>query len=318
MGMDGCTGTMQSFQPKLVLTVRGRDGLPLDLGLSDETRQSLERLLRQRAIRPSATDKRASIVSAESDSSDESSPPESLNMPAASISNVSNPELVKSSGDSADAEPVSTIEIPLCHDSEFFRDLAAELSALGKVQSRAAETIKSEIVTIGDSVTVVATPHTGTVKRSDLYPWREIFRVYLETGIFFSNLEMEAHRERSVEDAQARLDKFSHEVERLGLRKAFKQRNSHLLFNRFVAVNEEVLKVLRFQAINKMAMTKILKSSFSVYPPEYLRKLTFRNQNLISALPSAPAKLFPPLLPLTRSLRPSCQGPSVSPCQPSS
>jgi E3 ubiquitin-protein ligase BAH len=250
---------MQSFQPKLVLIVRGCDGLPLDLGLSDDTRRSLERLLQQRRIRPSV-DRAASLLSAESDSSEESAAPsENSNTSAALIDSDS--DLIELSSDSANAEPVSIIEIPLNHDSEFFRDLAAELSALGKIQSHAAKTIESEIVTIGDRVMVVATPpQTSTMKRSDLYPWREIFRIYLDTGIFFSNLEMEAHKERTVEDAQARLEKFLHEVERLGLTASFKQRNSHLIFSRFIAINEEVLRVLRFQAINKMAMTKILKS----------------------------------------------------------
>jgi E3 ubiquitin-protein ligase BAH len=251
---------MQSFQPKLVLTIRGCDGLPLDLGLSEDTRRSLERLLLQRRIR-SSVDRPVSMVSAESDSSEEStSPSEDSNASAASINGAS--DLVEPSiDDSANVEPVSIIEIPLNHDSEFFRDLAAELLALGKIQSRAAKTIESEIVTIGDSVMVVATPpETSAMKRSDLYPWREIFRIYLDTGIFFSNLEMDAHKERTVEDAQARLEKFAHEVQRLGLTASFKQRNSHLLFSRFMAINEEVLRVLRFQAINKMAMTKILKS----------------------------------------------------------
>ncbi|KAA8913853.1 SPX domain-containing protein [Sphaerosporella brunnea] len=249
-------GTIQSFQPKLVLTVRGSDGLPLDLGLSDETRQSLERLLQQRGTRPRPLNRRSSMASSQSDSSSDSSPSETSDVSAASITSASD---VESSHYPLNPESVSTIEIPLNHDSEFFRDLAAELLVLGKIQSNAAKTIESEIVAMGDKVIVVATPQTSTMRRSDLYPWREIFRIYLETGIFFSTLEIEGHKERTVEDAQARLEKFLQEVDKLGLRTSFKQRNSHLLFNRFVAINEEVLRVLRFQAINKMAMTKILK-----------------------------------------------------------
>jgi len=70
---------------------------------------------------------------------------------------------------------------------------------------------------------------------------------------------MESHKERTAEEAQSRLQKFVAEVERLSLQKRFKHRNSPLLFARFIAVNEQVLKVLQFQAINKMAMQKILK-----------------------------------------------------------
>lgn len=41
-------GTVQSFQPKLVLTIDAVNGIPLDLNLSEETRRSLENLVRQK------------------------------------------------------------------------------------------------------------------------------------------------------------------------------------------------------------------------------------------------------------------------------
>jgi E3 ubiquitin-protein ligase BAH len=241
---------MQSFQPKLVLTVHGRDGLQLDLGLSEETRMSLEQLLQTR-------NRRASTASDLTYSSDDTASSIASSTASETFSNNTDSDQEKHEAQ----EPVLTVEIPLNNDTEFFHILTSELSALDQVQSTAAKTIESEIVTIGDSVTAVATP-MSLVSRSDLYPWREIFRVYLEMGIFFSNLEIEAHKERNVDDARARLDKFCSEVERLGLRKSFKHRNSEVLFRRFIGVNEEVLRVLRFQAINKMAMTKILKSLF--------------------------------------------------------
>lgn len=40
-------GTIQSFQPKLVLTIDAVDGIPLDLNLSEETRRSLENLVQK-------------------------------------------------------------------------------------------------------------------------------------------------------------------------------------------------------------------------------------------------------------------------------
>lgn len=41
-------GTIQSFQPKLVLTIDALDGIPLNLGLSEDTRRSLENLVQQK------------------------------------------------------------------------------------------------------------------------------------------------------------------------------------------------------------------------------------------------------------------------------
>lgn len=284
---------MQSFQPKLVLTVRGRDGLQLDLSLSDETRQALERLLWQ--TRAARLGTRASIASSSDDSSISDDDDASIFEAASSIAGSSRSQnsetgpvgagfVVDNAADAADAvdavhavhaaqtagmagadEPVATIEIPLNHDSEFFHILASELSVLDRVQACAANAIEREIVTIGNSVTAVSAPQ-NLVARSDLYPWREIFRIYLDTGVFFSTLESEAHRERSVDDARARLARFSAEVERLRLRQSFKHRDSAALFCRFLAVNEDMLRVLRFQAINRMAIAKILKSPSILSP----------------------------------------------------
>lgn len=40
-------GTVQSFQPKLVLTIDAVDGIPLDIKISEETRRSLENLVQK-------------------------------------------------------------------------------------------------------------------------------------------------------------------------------------------------------------------------------------------------------------------------------
>jgi len=240
-------GNLQSFQPKLVLTIRGHGRLQLDLGLTEETRKSLERLLQQRGLQ---SGRRASTASEDSSIAESEDSDMSEILPSAV-----RPE------DDTDA-PVRTFEILLGSDTEFFHILTSELAALDMVQTRAAKVIQNEIVVLGDSVLAVATPKILAMKRSDLYPWREIFRVYMEMGIFISNLEVERHKERNVDEAQARLDKFSHEVNRLRLKKQFKRRESEILYSRFLAINREVLRVLRFQDINKLAMRKILKSSY--------------------------------------------------------
>jgi len=232
-----------------VLTIRGRDGLQLDLGLAEETRESLQRLLKQRGLH---TGKRASTISEDSGASSESE---------GSDLSEALPSVVEPGDDTI---PVSTIEIALSNGAEFFHILTSELSTLDVVQTRAAKDIQNEITALGDSIMVVAAPKVAAFKRSDLYPWREIFRVYLDMGIFISNLEVERHKERNAEEAQARLEKFSNEVDRLGFRKQFKRRESEVLYSRFIVVNQEILRVLRFQDINKLAMRKILKSAYLV------------------------------------------------------
>lgn len=155
---------------------------------------------------------------------------------------------------------VTNIEITLCSDSEFFHLLTSELTSLEALQSRAEGEIKSNVVAIGSAVTGVAAPKSANSK-SDLYPWREIFRIYVESGIFFSNRESENHQERTVEKAQEQLALFNSEIHRLGLGTKFKNPCSLHLLRRFIGVNMDVLRVMRFQAINKLAMTKILKST---------------------------------------------------------
>lgn len=154
----------------------------------------------------------------------------------------------------------TNVEITLCSDSEFFHLLTSELASLEALQSRAEREIKANVVAIGGAVTGVATPKSANSK-SDLYPWREIFRIYVESGIFFSNRESENHQERTVEKAQEQLELFNSEVHRLRLRNKFKNPYSLHLLHQFVSVNMDVLRVMRFQAINKLAMTKILKST---------------------------------------------------------
>ena len=245
-------GTLQRFQPKLVLTMYDQNGLRFVLGLSEETKRSLEKLLESRGT-PKVHAAEVEVI-------------EENDFLSAAENEEDSGTVSSESRESVAESPVSTIEIPLNHDSEFFHILTSELVSLDEVQSQAAKTLEGDIVALGRSVTAVSAP-TTLVSTSDLYPWREIFRIYLESGIFFSTLEMESHKERTAEEAQSRLQKFIAEVERRGLPKSFKHRNSPLLFERFLAVNEQVLKVLQFQAINKTAMQKILKSWLAPQTP---------------------------------------------------
>lgn len=52
-------------------------------------------------------------------------------------------------------------------------------------------------------------------------------------------------------------------MERRGILKSFRNKKSGGLLDQFVGVNLEILKLLRFQEINKTAMRKILKSTIA-------------------------------------------------------
>lgn len=252
------TGTMRSFHPKLVLKVdpTAADGTTLDLGFEEETRKALEELARRiRADEGKALQRRVSTRTTDSGDTESDS--------GSSEGELSPPTSPPS--ETADFPAISTgpLEIPLFADIEFFDTLTSELKNLEQIQSDAKKTIELDIMVIGDSVTRVAQPKTFNAK-SDLYPWREIFREYLETGVFFSTQEADAYKERTPEEAKKRLELFQSRIQEMGLARQFKQKNSTIALQRFLEMNEEVLKVLRFQSINKEAMRKILKSTFTL------------------------------------------------------
>jgi E3 ubiquitin-protein ligase BAH len=99
--------------------------------------------------------------------------------------------------------------------------------------------------------------------KTDMYRWRELIDVYLQAGVFFSTHEID-HGSRSHAAAARQLQWFQSEVTRRGLIDLFKLPASRPAFDRFIAINVTLLKNLKFQEINKIAITKILKSMVSL------------------------------------------------------
>lgn len=230
-------GDIQNFRPKLVLTINGSI---LNMRMrNNDVRVVLQAILQRRGEGCHENDGWVEV--GPTDDEDESSQYAGEHQIPLTPSPLSH---------------MSTLEIPLSNDSVFFHSLMSELASLDVVHSRASQVIQANIISIGDMVMTVTAPMRS---RSDLYPWRGIFSTYLETEVFFSTRETEVHKERTVEDARDRFQKFSNEVERIGLHKRFRNRQSQELYTRFLGVNEELLLILRFQAINKIAMQKILK-----------------------------------------------------------
>lgn len=247
-----------------MLTV-GAEGLPVDIGLTEETRRNLEKLVKQQSsIERAGEELPVADTPKENSCTEEPSiSPEDLEerTPGASPPDMDSPESLPPP---APTPATSTVYITLSADSEFFHTLTAELNALEILQSRTVATIESAIIKLGNSVTPLTLPAKFS-RHSDLYPWREVFQLYVESNIFISNLEAEMHAEQSVDVARKRLQRFCAQVESLGLDRKFKSKRSLKLLQQFEELNEEVLRVMRFQAINREAMRKILKSE--LFPP---------------------------------------------------
>lgn len=154
----------------------------------------------------------------------------------------------------------SYVEIPLHADVEFFRMLTSELESLDAIQADEEKRLKDQVSALGNMLTAVSMPKRFN-PRSDIYAWREIFRIYVESGVFFSTNEA-SEKVRSADKAEEQLVAFSNKIQTLGLTKSFKNKESSDLLEEFLKINAGLLRLLRFQEINKEAMRKILKSMY--------------------------------------------------------
>lgn len=130
-----------------------------------------------------------------------------------------------------------------------------ELSQLDLLEKQEKDLLLSRIEALSEGLQTVASPYK---KHSDLGVWREIFRVYLEAGIFFGDTEL-SRTERQTEKAQRQMKWFLEEIQKLGLLDNFQQPESLHLFKIFLALNTTLLSFKHFHDVNQLAMKKILK-----------------------------------------------------------
>lgn len=174
--------------------------------------------------------------------------------------------------------------IPLHSDEAFFNVLTAALRSLSEFHKEQQEQFRKATAALcamisasiqpGDGVMVLPTPlnsspvdglvkyeyHTSTPSQKDLYAWREIFSLWIESEIFESQAERD-RGERTVDEAERRLKLFANEVVKRGLgdRRTIKGRKSRKAWDEFLRLNVLLLDLKRFQTANIDAARKILK-----------------------------------------------------------
>ncbi|DAA73835.1 TPA_exp: Uncharacterized protein A8136_4038 [Trichophyton benhamiae CBS 112371] len=155
--------------------------------------------------------------------------------------------------------PYQSIEIPLSSDSEFFRLLKVGLSNLEDLQAHEKKDLDSQVALLRESIVEVTSPATPTKKADQvaIYAWREVFRIYMEMQVFFSTGEADSG-ERSSEVARQRLEAFQKQLVKQQHAKKL-GRNGRRALEMFMHINLAVLQNLKFQEINGMALSKILK-----------------------------------------------------------
>lgn len=153
--------------------------------------------------------------------------------------------------------PYRSIQIPLSSDSEFFRLLNAGLSNLEDLQAHEKKDLDSQVALLRESIVEVTSPTTKKADQAAIYAWREVFRIYMEMQIFFSTGEADCG-ERSSEVARQRLETFQTQLVKEQHAKKL-GRNGRRTLEMFMHINLTVLQNLKFQEINGMALSKILK-----------------------------------------------------------
>jgi len=159
-----------------------------------------------------------------------------------------------------DDQVIRRFEIPLTFDTEFFGLLQGDVTNLDRLQAGEQDAITDKITALSHEVTQLTKP--SKYSKTDLYRWRELFDLYLQAGVFFSTHEID-HGSRNSTVALKQLQWFQSEVTKAGIVKSFKLPASHQALERFISINVTLLQNLKFQEINRLAITKILKSMSS-------------------------------------------------------
>lgn len=230
----------ETFRPTLILYIHVKDGLAVNATLSPDTRKYLSQIsARQNA-----------------------SPLPDLSLPEGhfedELSGFS--ELTVNEPKKADDQNgmIKRVEVPLTFDAEFFGLLQDDVHSLDTLQAEEQKSLEKEIAVLSKEVTSLANPSIKA-KKSDIEIWREMFEIYLQAGVFFSTNEI-GGGSRSAVQAAKQLTWFQTEVVKRNLLSSFKRPASKVAMDRFTAINIKLLMNLKFQEINQLAISKILKS----------------------------------------------------------
>ncbi|KAI0198680.1 RING-14 protein [Astrocystis sublimbata] len=225
------------FRPRLTVFVRLEDGVAVDAKLSPSTRDFLQKLAIDNAA--------ATGGSVPSPSTELSS-----TTPAASTGDGENA--------TSNATDIRQVEVPLVFDAEFFGILQTDVSNIEVLQKEEQAKIEQQIVTLGEQLGKAVEPSRGRRAKADLDVWRQIFELYLDARVFFSSRESD-HGARSTAQAVDQLQWFQAQVVQRKLLPKLKLSASHTAFDNFVNINTALLSMVKFQEINRTAVTKILK-----------------------------------------------------------
>jgi hypothetical protein len=243
-----------NFTPKLTIAIDPHDGSPMDAWLSPDTRRILRRMARSSRVNGQiglTNGSDSNRLEARNSHHDDCK----HQIDGEHQSPVSDGD---SDGVSVDGkQQLETVEIPLTSDSEFFQILRRELTDLERLQYAEQDRLQTEITRLGNELRELKSSKSRKSKQ-EVEAWRKVFEMYSDAEVFLSSHEVDAGA-RDAAHAQNQLQYFNKslsaqqtEVKKLG-------RNASVALDRFLRINVHLLRLIKFQEINRTALTKIMK-----------------------------------------------------------
>lgn len=237
-------GEKVSFTPKLTIVIDPHDGSPMDAWLSPDTRRILQRLAR--------SSKAPINVNAQRDDSPNARPPYTTFPAAQQV-------VTETDATSASEEQLlQTVEVPLTADSEFFQTLRREVDCLDNLQSAEYAHLQDEINQLSKELRALRSSSSKHSKKQ-VETWRNIFELYSDSEVFLSSHEIDAGA-RNAAHAQKQLQLFTQSLGTYQKQAAFRVgEDANTALSRFLRINVKLLRLIKFQEINRTALNKIMK-----------------------------------------------------------
>lgn len=268
----GLTPIPEEFTPQLRILVDRNTGTPLDARLAPETRRSLRKLARHEIVVAGRRDHLGGHAHAHTH--------------AASRSEGDEGKATVDEDNAADGEDARWVQVPLASANDFFQLLEPKLLELEDLRNAETSNLEEAILDLGDAVENVIQPVRDgfetrrQVSYRDLYFWREMFRLYLEKPIFYSETE----RKRGAltfTEAKHNLEEYDQQLRTTGLLDKMKTPQAKAAAKQFLDLNVRILSIMHFQEWNSRAMTKILK--------KFNKRTHLEGQQFIKSLRGFPA-----------------------------
>lgn len=266
----GLDSIPEEFTPQLRILVDRKTGTPLDARLAPETRQSLRKLARHEIV---VAGRREHLGGYEAHNTH------------AVLREENKDNATQENGVTEDAEDSRWVQVPLASANDFFQLLEPKLLELESLRDEETHNLEEAILDLGDAVENVIQPVRDgfetrrQISYRDLYFWREMFRLYLEKPIFYSQSER-SRGAITFNEAKKNLEDYDQTLRTTGLLEKMKTPQAKLAAKQFLDLNVRILSIMHFQEWNSRAMTKILK--------KFNKRTHLEGQQFIKSLRGSP------------------------------